>query len=46
MYAAIDRHSPHQAIHLGDLMDDAEEVAQHYPKLPFFTGGKWHMNRV
>ena len=26
MYAAIDRHSPHQAIHLGDLMDDAEEV--------------------
>ena len=35
MYAAIDRHSPHQAIHLGDLMDDAEEVAQHYPKLPF-----------
>ena len=35
MYAAIDRHSPHQAIHLGDLMDDAEEVAGHYPKLPF-----------
>lgn len=35
MYAAIDRHSPQQVIHLGDLMDDAEEVAQHYPKLPF-----------
>ena len=35
MYTAIDRHQPHQVIHLGDLMDDAEEVAQHYPKLPF-----------
>ncbi len=35
MYAAIDRHHPHQIIHLGDLMEDAEEVAAHYPKLPF-----------
>ena len=35
MYAAIDRHLPHQVIHLGDMMYDAEEVAEHYPKLPF-----------
>lgn len=35
MYAAIDLHQPQQVIHLGDLMDDAEEVAEHYPKLPF-----------
>ena len=35
MYAAIDRHQPLQVIHLGDVMDDAEEVAGHYPKLPF-----------
>lgn len=35
MYAALDRHQPHQVIHLGDLMADAEEVAEHYPKLPF-----------
>lgn len=35
MYAAIDRHQPQQVIHLGDMMDDAEEVAEHYPRLPF-----------
>lgn len=35
MYAAIDLHKPEQVIHLGDMMDDAEEVAEHYPKLPF-----------
>lgn len=35
MYAAIGRHQPQQVIHLGDLMSDAEEVAGHYPKLPF-----------
>ena len=35
MYAAIDLHKPEQVIHLGDMMDDAEEVARHYPKLPF-----------
>lgn len=35
MYAAIDRCQPQQVIHLGDLMRDAEEVAGHYPKLPF-----------
>ena len=35
MYAAIDLHQPHQVIHLGDMMYDAEEVAEHYPKLPF-----------
>ena len=35
MYAAIGRHQPQQVIHLGDLMSDAEEIAEHYPKLPF-----------
>ena len=35
MYAAIDRHQPQQVIHLGDMIYDAEEVAQHYPMLPF-----------
>ena len=35
MYTAIDRHRPQQVVHLGDLMCDAEEVAQHYPQLPF-----------
>ncbi len=35
MYTAIDRHQPHQVIHLGDLMSDAQQVAEHYPKLPF-----------
>ena len=35
MYAAIDRHQPQQVIHLGDMIGDAEEVAGHYPKLPF-----------
>ena len=35
MYAAIDLHQPHQVIHLGDMMYDAQEVAEHYPKLPF-----------
>lgn len=35
MYKAIDLHHPQQIIHLGDMMYDAEEVAEHYPKLPF-----------
>lgn len=35
MYAAIDRWRPQQVIHLGDMVDDAEEVAEHYPMLPF-----------
>ena len=35
MYAAIDLHRPQQVIHLGDMISDAEEVAEHYPKLPF-----------
>lgn len=35
MYHAIELHSPQQVIHLGDFMDDAEEVALAYPKLPF-----------
>ena len=37
MYTAIDRHQPQQVIHLGDMLSDAEEVAKHYPKLPFCT---------
>lgn len=35
MYHAIERQQPQQIIHLGDLMEDAEEVAYAYPKLPF-----------
>lgn len=35
MYAAIELHRPQQVIHLGDIMDDAEEVAKHYPAIPF-----------
>lgn len=35
MYRAIDTHQPDQVIHLGDLQQDAEEVALAYPKLPF-----------
>ena len=37
MYRAIDLHQPQQVIHLGDMLSDAEEVAKHYPKLPFCT---------
>ena len=37
MYTAIDRHQPQQVIHLGDVLSDVEEVAKHYPKLPFCT---------
>ena len=35
MYAAIDAYRPDQVIHLGDLMEDAQEVAHAYPMLPF-----------
>lgn len=35
MYAAIDHHKPQQVIHLGDMLYDADEVSEHYPKLPF-----------
>lgn len=35
MYAALELHQPQQVIHLGDMMDDAEQVAEHYSKLPF-----------
>lgn len=34
MYKAIDAHDPDQVIHLGDLVEDAEEVTYLYPKLP------------
>ena len=34
MYQAIERHQPQQVIHLGDMMDDAQEVAYVYPQLP------------
>ena len=37
MYRAIDQHKPQQVIHLGDLEQDIEEVAEHYPQLPFCT---------
>lgn len=35
MYTAIEQYQPQQVIHLGDMISDAEEVARHYPKLPF-----------
>lgn len=35
MYSAIEMHHPDQVIHLGDLMEDAQEVAYAYPRLPF-----------
>lgn len=35
MHTAIGQHQPQQVIHLGDLMSDAEEIAEHYPGLPF-----------
>lgn len=34
MYMAIDRHHPDQVIHLGDLVQDAETLADVYPRLP------------
>lgn len=37
MYRAIDAHKPDQVIHLGDLLRDAEEVAESYPNIPFCT---------
>ena len=37
MYDAIETHSPHQVIHLGDLLSDAEELSYTYPQLPICT---------
>lgn len=37
MYAAIEANQPDQVIHLGDLLEDAREVACAYPALPFCT---------
>ena len=37
MYDAIEVHSPHQVIHLGDLLSDAEELSYTYPQLPICT---------
>lgn len=34
MYGAIDAHQPDQVIHLGDLLEDAEELSYVYPQLP------------
>lgn len=34
MYNAIDLHTPDQIIHLGDLVEDAEEITYLYPSLP------------
>ena len=34
MYKAIDAHNPDQILHLGDLVEDAEEVTYLYPTLP------------
>lgn len=35
MYDAIEAHTPNQVIHLGDLVEDAEDVSYAYPQLPF-----------
>lgn len=35
MYDAIEAHNPHQIIHLGDLVEDAEDVSYAFPQLPF-----------
>ena len=34
MYRAIDQQQPDQVVHLGDLVEDAEELSWAYPKLP------------
>ena len=34
MYAAVDSIQPDHAIHLGDLMEDAEALVDAYPQLP------------
>lgn len=34
MLDAIDTHHPDQVIHLGDLLEDAEELTYIYPRLP------------
>lgn len=34
MYHAIDLHHPDQIIHLGDFLDDAEELSYVYPSIP------------
>jgi putative phosphoesterase len=34
MYEAVELHNPDQIIHLGDLVEDAEELSYVYPKLP------------
>ena len=39
MYDAIELHSPDQIIHLGDLVEDAEDVSYAYPHLPFCIVG-------
>lgn len=35
MYDAILAHTPDQIIHLGDLVEDAEELSYVFPQLPF-----------
>ena len=35
MYDAIEAHAPQQVIHLGDLVEDAEDVSYAYPQIPF-----------
>jgi len=39
MYNAIEKHSPDQIIHLGDLVEDAEDVSFAFPQLPFCIVG-------
>ena len=35
MYDAIEAHKPQQIIHLGDLVEDAEDVSYAFPQIPF-----------
>ncbi len=39
MYNAIEKHLPDQVIHLGDLVEDAEDVSYAFPQLPFCIVG-------
>lgn len=37
MYTAIEAHQPQQVIHLGDLVEDAQDVSYAFPQIPFCT---------
>ena len=39
IYNAIEKHTPDQVIHLGDLVEDAEDISFAFPQLPFCIVG-------